>query len=286
MRTKRFTTYAAIIGLLLLLAPTISGARAVTDVNTVPVPEAGENSIIDKIKDQGTLKVGVTILPPWVIQKPKTGEYIGSATVVARAAAKSLGVDLQYVEATWDTIIAGLIANKYVIAAAPLFETPSRAKVINFATFDRSGTCYLVRPQSDIDTLSDINSPSTVYLGYTGYATAPLFHEKYPKAKMQMVSPPPGSSPRVQALLSGRGNLVPFDSPLAYWMAQKWSKLKMIPPVEQCFEHPDLKRPIGVGYPEKAKAFGNFLKKVIKANKEKIAAANKLFSQPKWLKEH
>jgi len=273
------------IARLTVLVTTLLFSCALLAAQITP-PKPGASPTVDRIRERGTLKAGATILAPWLLQDPNTGDYIGPAAVVAQQLAKALNVKLQYVDATWDTIVGGLVANKYDIADAALFETPQREKVISFVTFDKSGTCYVVRPDSKIHSLDDLNDPNLTYLGYTGYATDPLFHSKYPKTKMQQVSPPPGSGPRVPALLAGRGDIAPIDSPLVYWVHQKWPKTRIVPPVNKCFSHPDLVKPIGAGYPKGDKAFGKFLKQIVQANWDQIQAAKKRFSQPKWLNKH
>lgn len=254
--------------------------------NSIKIPAKGKSPTIDHIESAGVLDAGATILAPWLLQDPKNGQYIGPAAIVAKATAKALHVKLHYVDATWDTIVAGLVSRKYQIADAALFETKQRKKVIGFVTYDHSGTCYVVRPNSAIHKLSDLNNSKYIYLGYTGYATGTLFHEKYPKPQIKRINPPPGSGPRIPALLNHRGDIAPIDSPLVFWVHQKWPKVRIIPSTKQCFKHPDLVRPIGIGYPKDDPVFGHFLKQVIKANEEKIQAAKLRFSQPKWLNEH
>ena len=172
-RLKRSSTLLIVVSL--LCYPLISAGT-----QSIKIPAKGKSPTIDHIESSGVLDAGATILAPWLLQNPKTGQYIGPAAIVAQATAKALHVRLHYVDATWDTIVAGLVSHKYQIADAALFETKQRKNVIGFVTYDHSGTCYVVRPASPIHTLSDLNHSKYVYLGYTGYATGTLFHEKYP----------------------------------------------------------------------------------------------------------
>ncbi|HYW75529.1 MAG TPA: transporter substrate-binding domain-containing protein [Gammaproteobacteria bacterium] len=278
-RLKRSSTLLIVVSL--LCYPLISAGT-----QSIKIPAKGKSPTIDHIESSGVLDAGATILAPWLLQNPKTGQYIGPAAIVAQATAKALHVRLHYVDATWDTIVAGLVSHKYQIADAALFETKQRKNVIGFVTYDHSGTCYVVRPASPIHTLSDLNHSKYVYLGYTGYATGTLFHEKYPKTRIKRINPPPGSGPRIPALLNGRGDIAPIDSPLVFWVHQKWPNVRIIPATKRCFKHPDLVRPIGIGYPKDDPVFGHFLKQVIQAKEKKIQAAKLRFSQPKWLNQH
>lgn len=252
----------------------------------ISIPPKGASPTIDRIESSGTLTAGAAILGPWLLQNPDNNKYIGPVALIARKAAQALHVKLQYTDATWDTLIAGLLARKYEIAAGAILETKARKKVIGFVNFGYSGTCYVVRPNSKIKTLADLNDPSITYLGYTGLANGTMFHKKYPKARMQTISPPPGYAPRIPGVLNGRGDVAAIDSPLAYWVKQKYPQARLIPDANKCLTHPDLNRPIGIGYPKGDKVFAKFLEQVVSANQKAIDASTRQFSQPKWLDKH
>ncbi|HYW75906.1 MAG TPA: transporter substrate-binding domain-containing protein [Gammaproteobacteria bacterium] len=265
----------------LLVAGMVAGPLA--QAQAIKIPAKGQSPAIDKIESSGQLKAGAAILAPWLLQNPKNNKYLGPVAVIAQATAKALHVKLDYVGTTWDTLVAGLVARKYEIAAAPILETKPRKKVIGFVNFGSSGTCYVVRKKSPIHSLSDLNNPKYVYLGYTGLANGTMFHLKYPETRMQTINPPPGYTYRVAGVIKGRGDIAAIDSPMALWVHQKWPSVRIIPSPKQCIKHPDLLRKIGIGYPKGDKVFAHFLKQVIAANKKKIQASTMQFSQPKWL---
>jgi ABC-type amino acid transport substrate-binding protein len=225
----------------------------------------------------------MAILAPWLLQDPNDSSYFGSVDIIAKATADALGVPLKYTDATWDTVIAGLVAHKYQIAAAPILETEKRKKVAGFVTFGKAGSCFVVRPDSPIKTLDDLNNPDITYLGYTGLANDDMFHEKYPDTKVQMISPPPGHGPRIPEVLSGRGDIAAIEAPLAYWVQSLWPEARIIPAVDECVTNPDLVRSIGIGYPKGDEAFAIFLASVIAAHQGEIDDSIKKFSQTEWL---
>ena len=276
---KRLTSQLAALCSALVLAAL--PMRAMAAGITIPTP--GESPTIDQIRSAGKLDAGAAILAPWLLQNPADSSYFGSVALIAEAAADALHVKLDYTDATWDTLIAGLVANKYQIAAAPILETEQRKKVVGFVTFGKAGTCYAVRPDSPIKSLADLDNPKLRYLGYTGLANGVMFHEKYPDTKMQMISPPPGYGPRVPEVLKGRGDVAALDAPLAFWVHQRWPEARIIPAPKECVTRPDLVRPIGIGYPKGDKAFATFLSSVIAANQDRIDQSILQFSQPEWL---
>ncbi|TAL86956.1 MAG: transporter substrate-binding domain-containing protein [Candidimonas sp.] len=276
-------SYAKRILISSLTSSLLTFSCAAVHAQTIAIPTRGESPTIDRIVSSGVLNAGAAILSPWLLQDPKTSKYIGPVALISQEVAKALNVKLEYVPATWDTLIAGLLAKKYEIAAAAILATPQREKAIGFVNFGYSGTCYVVRPNSPIKSLSDLNNPKLLYLGYVGLANGTLYHEKYPKTRMQLISPPPGYGPRVDEVLSGRGDIAAIDSPLAFWVNHKWPKAKVIPKPEDCLKHPDLNRTVGIGYPKGDKVFEKFLMEVVAANKTKIDASTEQFSQPEWL---
>src|SRR5262245_57042251 len=100
--TRRFLMTAAAVISASLLASLPCYAQA--------VPAAGESPTVDKIKAAGKLRAGVAIAWPWLGQDPSSGKYIGATADLGERIAKELGVEIEYVPAGWDVIVAGLQA--------------------------------------------------------------------------------------------------------------------------------------------------------------------------------
>lgn len=277
MRHNHLTTSLLFIMALNLLPFGAANAENIT------IPEKGASPTIDRIRSDGVLTAGAAILAPWLLQNPENNEFIGPVAIIAEKTAEALNVNLEYRPTTWATLIAGLLSQKYQIAAGAILETKPRKEVIGFVNFGYSGTCYVVRPDSEIEDLAELNDADVLFLAYTGLGNGVMFHEKYPKAQMQHISPPPGYAPRIPGVLSGRGDVAAIDSPLAYWVEQEYPEARLIPAADKCITDPDLNRPIGIGYPKGDEVFANFLKQVVAANQEAINNATRQFSQPEWL---
>ena len=270
-----------------LLAGVLLGSFAIggAHASEIKVPAQGESPTVDRIVSAGELRAGAAVLAPWLLQDPKDSKYFGSVTVVAQALAEALGVKLTYVDTTWDTLIAGLIAQKYDIAAGGILETDERKKVIDFVQFDSAGTCYILRQDSPIQSLADLNNSSLLFIGYTGLANDIMFHQSYPDTKMQQINPPPGYAPRADEVLNGRGDIAAFDSPLALWVAAKWPQARLLPSAQNCVLNPDLKRPISIGVPKGDEAFMNLINQIVSENAKAIGDENLKFSQPEFVQQ-
>src|SRR5215207_3849358 len=125
----------------------------------VEVPAAGESPTIDKIRANGTLRAGVAVTPPWLLQDPSTKEYYGPTIDIIERIGAELGVPVEYVDSGWDVLIAGLQSDKFDLTAAPMFATPDRMKVINVVKSTEAGTCYFAKKDNEkVNSLEDLNS--------------------------------------------------------------------------------------------------------------------------------
>ncbi|ATU95096.1 substrate-binding periplasmic protein [Phyllobacterium zundukense] len=84
------------------------------------------------VQNAGVLRCGAAVAPPHVIRDPATGEYTGFFVELCREFAGVLGVKPQFVDTTWDNIVAGLQAGKWDMSMA-LNRTPARAMAIQFS---------------------------------------------------------------------------------------------------------------------------------------------------------
>lgn len=88
---------------------------------------------LERVRKAGVLRVGMTgDYFPYSFRDVKTGGFQGYEVQVAERLAADLGVRLQLVQATWPTLVAGLLARKYDVAATGVTVTPERAKAVSF----------------------------------------------------------------------------------------------------------------------------------------------------------
>lgn len=84
------------------------------------------------VQATGKLRCGAAVAPPYVMRDPATGEYSGFFSELCRELASTLEVEPEFVDTTWDNIVAGLQAGKWDVSLA-LNRTPARAMAINFS---------------------------------------------------------------------------------------------------------------------------------------------------------
>jgi len=84
------------------------------------------------VQKAGVLKCGAAVAPPYIMRDPATGEYSGFYADLCREFADALKVKAEFVDTTWDNIVAGLQASKWDVSLA-LNRTPARAMAVQFS---------------------------------------------------------------------------------------------------------------------------------------------------------
>ena len=80
-------------------------------------PASYEANNLEKIMDQGVLKVGTTgDYQPMSYLDPDTGEYVGFENELTKDLAGEMGVEIQYVETSWPTLMEDTLAGKFDLA--------------------------------------------------------------------------------------------------------------------------------------------------------------------------
>lgn len=121
--------------------------------------------------DDGTLTVALTGQYPPFSTYDEDGNLIGFDVDVARAIAKQMGREVEFVATEWDGILAGLQARKFDAIIGSMAITPQREKAVNFSEpYYRSGAQLFVhkRHADEIDGIEDCEgTPVGVVLGET-----------------------------------------------------------------------------------------------------------------------
>ena len=79
--------------------------------------ETSRPSLLDQIKQRGTIRVGLSTFVPWAMRN-KQGDLIGFEIDVARRLASDAGLEIEFVPTAWDGIIPGLLAGKFDVIIA------------------------------------------------------------------------------------------------------------------------------------------------------------------------
>ena len=102
-------------------------------VTAVAPARADDTSAWQSVKKAGVLRCGAAVAPPYVMRDPKTGEYSGFFSELCRNFGQNvLKVKVEFVDTTWDNIVAGLQSDKWDLSLA-LNDTPEREKAVSFS---------------------------------------------------------------------------------------------------------------------------------------------------------
>jgi polar amino acid transport system substrate-binding protein len=167
--------------------------------------------LIKEVKDRGTLRIGVAEGPPYQYPDAMSGEYVGLNIDLAKEAAEILGVKLEVVPATWATLVTGLEVGQYDVIFANLFATPQRAVSVAFTdAYDTYGFQVLVKSDSPISSLEQLNSPDVSFAGVAGTVEAQYPKELFPQAVVnELVTDQANAGPT--SVLSGQSTAVLVD---------------------------------------------------------------------------
>ena len=174
---------------------------------------APRDSVVDKVVQRGTLRVGFSSFVPWAMQD-KEGKYIGFEIDVAERLAKDLGVKLQLVPTNWDGIIPALLSGKFDVIIGGMSITPQRLLSVNFSIpYDYAYVDLTLNREksADIQKLEDLNREGVTLAVRTGTTAAAVAARMFPRASLRMFN---DEAPAVEEVLSGRAHAFVSSAPL------------------------------------------------------------------------
>ncbi|MFF0145188.1 amino acid ABC transporter substrate-binding protein (PAAT family) [Amycolatopsis sulphurea] len=248
---KRFVlSIAAVLSITVLAAcgdgPSSTANQPAPARLTISVPAPGQSTTIDRVKKEGVIRVGVIVSAPFILQDPVSSTWYGPAADVVASFAGTLGVKANWIGSDFDTIVAGLQADKFDIAATGLYATPARKAVVDFVNYAKSGACYAVRKDDTrVNSLADLNNPDLHVVVVSGSSFITQFPTEYPRAQVTPKPLPPGAANFYNEIKTKRFDVTPIESTLAKQVAQQQPDLKIVPDAETCLLHPDLPQDVG-----------------------------------------
>ena len=101
--------------------------RLIRFLGTAQAADDEENKAVEAIRKSGVLKVGTAgDYQPMSCLDPETGTYVGFDAELAEDLASSLGVELEYVETSWPTLMDDTLAGKFDLAICGITITDAR----------------------------------------------------------------------------------------------------------------------------------------------------------------
>lgn len=195
--------------------------------------ETSRPSLLDQIKQRGTIRVGLSTFVPWAMRN-KQGELIGFEIDVARRLALDADLEIEFVPTAWDGIIPGLLAGKFDVIIAGMSITPARNLNVNFTRPYAHSNMLLVADKKKAGTFvskKDYDHAEVVIAVRRGSTSVQAARKNFPNATIQqfdddifafqevlngnadaVISATP--KPEHEVLRNGDRLFIPFDEPL------------------------------------------------------------------------
>ena len=139
-------------------APTGSTTTTPATVATATLDPAAVSQLPASIKSAGALKVGLdpTYAPDEFIA-PDGHTIIGLDADLMQAIGQVLGLKVNLVKATFNTIIPGLLSGQYDVGASSFTDTKDREKQVDFVTYFTAGEGFYI-PSNSTATFDGLDS--------------------------------------------------------------------------------------------------------------------------------
>jgi polar amino acid transport system substrate-binding protein len=218
-------------------APPASGSPAAKSVAAAREDPAARAEVPAAIRAKGTLVVGTSAdYAPLEFVAPNGHTIIGMDADLAHAIGQVLGLKVQMVNATFDSLIPGLAAGRYNLVMAGMNDYKSREKTVNFVDYFSAGTSFYER--------SSGGPPVRSLAGLCGHSVAvESGTSEQTDANAQNAACKKAGKPAVTvlvyndqnaanlALASGRAQVGMADSPVAgYIVKQSHGEFKLVGP--------------------------------------------------------
>lgn len=141
------------------------------------------------VQKAGVLRCGAAIYAPYVMRNPSTGEYTGFFSDLCRQFAAVLKVKPQFIDASWDNIVAGIQSGKWDMALA-LNRTPTRAMALQYSIPASNFEIALVYNKANkkipasARSTADLDKPGMVFVVVSGTSNDKSISEAVTKAQV------------------------------------------------------------------------------------------------------
>lgn len=172
-----------------------------------------QDSVIESIKREGVLKVGMSTFVPWAM-RDKNGDLIGFEIDVAKKLAEDMGVEVEFVPTAWDGIIPALLAGKFDVIIGGMSITPQRNLTVNFTTpYARSslGAMANIETAQDIEWPEGFDSTDVTFACRRGGSPCDYIRETFPKATVRLFD---DQNQVIQEVLNGNADVMMSSQPL------------------------------------------------------------------------
>lgn len=119
----------------------------------------GDGSLLEELREAGTVTVGVANEVPYGYEDEETGEVTGEAPEIAKLVFEELGVpEMEAVVTEFGGLIGGLQSGNFDMIAAGMYINPDRAEQVLFTDPDYCVLESMLVPEGNPDGLTNYNS--------------------------------------------------------------------------------------------------------------------------------
>jgi ABC-type amino acid transport substrate-binding protein len=180
-----------ILILALVLSASVLAGCSSNQTTGTSVYEVKE-SVLDKIKRTGELRIGYGGYPPYTVVDPETRIMSGYSADLIRGIIKNWNRDVKiiWVETTWERFSLDLQSEKFDLVVEPIFYTVPRAAEIDYSEpYSYFGYAVGVVDEDEFrfNSIDDLNDPSIKIAVAQGVATKDYVDRNLPKATLIVI---------------------------------------------------------------------------------------------------
>jgi ABC-type amino acid transport substrate-binding protein len=169
---------------------------------------AASGDLLQKIRDQGALRVCDAAYPPYNVKNPITNEWEGLDVDIAVELAKALKVKLVHVDTSFATLVSNLTSDRCDMSIAATYIPPARAEQAAFTrTYAEETKTAFVPQSSKATTYADIDVPTSTIAVRAGTAEETYAKNFFKKAKIKTLTSD-ATQPNFLDVAAGRSDAV------------------------------------------------------------------------------
>lgn len=173
-------------------------------------------SSLTRIQRAGVLQVGNDIsLLPWGEIDERTGLPIGGEIELARLIGQKMGLEVEFVNRSWDYILEDLINRRFDAIIAGMSITEERKKRVAFSdSYLTVGQVLTVRQDSGIQSIADLNGK---IIGVQAATTSEAYARNIPGVAEVKTYASGETDLLYPEVTAGQVDAVIYDSVASYW---------------------------------------------------------------------